>query len=214
MKRTIAALALILLAAAAGPAGAHQPRVAGSATAVEVDFPEVSKAYYGELPGEQVRYIIRAVAPFKLYVGLLLPDVPGVETGLSAQIYRDHQPIATLDGVNFEWKPFREEYGGDDYLRGPEFSADAEAGVYEIFVFDADNSGKYVVAIGEKEEWPFSEMKSALRVLPALKKEFFGKSPWDFFSGRIGRYVLAAIVAVVVGIALVVALIVRRVRRK
>ena len=213
MKRAIAVLALVLLAAAAGPAGAHQPRVVGPATAVEVDSPEVSKAYYGELPGEQVRYIIRAAAPFKLYVGLLLPDIPGIETGLSAQIYKDHQPIATLDGVNFEWKRFHEEYGGDDYLQGPEFSADAEAGVYEIFVFDADNSGKYVVAIGEKEEWPFSEMKSTLRVLPALKKDFFGKSPWSFFSGVIGRFALAAIAIVVVVIAIVVALIVRRARR-
>lgn len=214
MKRAIAILALVLLAAAAGSAGAHQPRVVGSATAVEVEAPEVSKAYYGELPGEQVRYIIRAAAPFKLYVGLLLPDVPGIEKGLSAQIYKDHQSIANLDGVNFEWKPFHEEYGGDDYLEGPEFSADAEAGVYEIFVFDADNSGKYVVAIGEKEEWPFSEAKNALRVLPGLKRNFFGKSAWSFFGGRIGLSVLGIVAVVVVAIAIVVTLIVRRARRR
>jgi len=55
---------------------AHQPRIVKENPTV-VTFAEVSKAYYGTLGGEPAVYVIKAEKTFSLYVGLLVPDIPG-----------------------------------------------------------------------------------------------------------------------------------------
>lgn len=49
---------------------------------------------------------------------------------------------------------FFEEFGRDDYPRGPEARVDVEAGVYLIKVYSADNQGMYSLAVGEQESFP------------------------------------------------------------
>jgi hypothetical protein len=200
---------------------AHQPRLAES-NFIEVQNPEISQAFYGELRGEPVYYKIESSEPFNLYVGILVPDVPNIDKDVSAEIYieKDGQKelLALLDGLNHDWPAYYEEFAGDDYFWGPEFEAQnadgftpkgrkVEAGVYLVKVFSPDNQGKYVFVVGEKEEFPAGEIINTIKVLPKLKSDFFGKSAWSAFFNRIGLFLiipLAIIVAVLVLIIIVI----------
>ncbi len=192
--------AAVILAAPA--VRAHQPHFVRDTARVVVNDPEVSKAYYGELVGSPASYHIKTTAPFDMYVAILVPDIPGVDTDYTVQIYRYEDHIATLSGPEHEWKRFFEPFGGDRYLRGPEFRESVRNGRYEIYVWSPDNRGKYVLVIGEKEEWPRSEIRRTLAVMPQLKREFFGTSPW---TGLISFFGLALILVVAAAAAIVIA---------
>lgn len=176
---------------------AHQPRL------VESDFtliqnPEVSQAFYGELNGQPHYYQIQAGGSIHLYVGILVPDVEDIDQDVSVEISKDGEFYRLLDGRNFAWQAFYEEFGGDDYFEGPEMTAEAEAGIYVLKVLSPDNYGKYVLAVGEREEFPINEMMNTLINLPRLKK-FFGKSPWQAFTAPIVfRFMVLPLLALIV----------------
>jgi hypothetical protein len=162
---------------------AHQPNLVGCRTLVTVDDPEVSKAYYGELAGAPAVYEVRSDSSFALYVNILVPDIPGVTTDLSADIFASDQLVTRLDGTKHSWAEFYEPYGNDSYLMGPEYRGEVGPGIYRIQVSNRSNRGKYVLAVGELERFPPSVVLRTLLVMPALKRDFFGKSPWlDPFS--------------------------------
>ena len=192
VKKSIS-LSIIFLFFSASAVFAHQPIIVSSEPDIKVLNPEISKAYYGELVGEPVRYIINSDKPFNLYVGVLVPDISGVKKDVSAAVIKDGQmdvPFAVLEGVNFDWKPFYEEFGGDDYFQGPEFKKQVESGSYEIRVWSSNNFGKYVLAIGETESFSLRETINTLATLPKLKTDFFGKPAWTAYFNSIGLYVV------------------------
>jgi hypothetical protein len=170
---------------------AHQPRITESRKTIVPD-PEVSKAYYGKLAGEPDVYVINATAPFDLYVNVLVPDIAGQKKDVSAVVLKDGKQIVNLDGASFTWKEFFEEFGHDSYLQGPEYKAKAEAGNYEIRVSSPNNNSKYSLAIGEIEAFNFKESLNALTLIPQLKKDFFNKSPIDFFLSPFGWGLIVA----------------------
>ena len=169
---------------------AHQPRIVKN-NFVEITNPEVSQAFYGELRGEPIEYQINSDRDFRLYVGILLPDIPNAHKDISAEIYRikdgGKETIALLDGTHFEWTPFYEEFAKDNYWWGPEYKAEdsqkgvqlrgkqVERGNYRIRVFNPINQGKYVLVTGDLEKFPPKEMIKALVVVPQLKLHFFGE---------------------------------------
>jgi hypothetical protein len=170
-----------------GEAAAHQPKLVGLQTHVAVEDPEVSKAFYGELAGKPAVFEIRSDTSFSLYVNLLVPDIRGARTDFSADVYRDGELLVRLDGSQYLWTKFYEPFGNDTYLKGPEYRSEVGPGVYTILVSNCENQGKYVLATGELERFPPKVILRTLIVLPKLKRDFFGKSPWlDPFS-RIGR---------------------------
>ena len=183
---------------------AHQPRLVDVQTTIFVSLPEISKAYYGKLAGQPVIFHIKAQESFKLYVNLLVPDIEGVEKNVSAKILKDGAVLAVLEGPLFDWKQFHEPFAGDDYFRGPEFSAIQEPGIYQIEVYSPDNQGKYVLAIGDKESFPLGELVNAYLILPRLKSEFWGKSPFSAYNNIMGIFLgiilLAVAVVLVIGI--------------
>lgn len=183
-------------------ASAHQPRLVTSRTTA-VDAPEVSKAYYATLTGEPDVYTIDSATPFALYVGLTLPDRPGQKKDVSAVVLKDGQQIALLDGVNHEWGTFFEEFGHDNYWRGPEYKAAAEPGRYEIRVWSSNNDSAYVLATGEIEAFDAKETWNALTLIPGLKTDFFNKSPVDFILSPFGAGLLIAmyLLAIIFGFA-------------
>lgn len=198
--------ALFLLALFVVPAFAlaHQPRVTESRL-TEISDPEVSKAYYGELRGEPDVYIIRASAPFELYVNVLVPDIAGQKKDVSAVIIKDgntDKPLSVLDGVTFEWKRFYEPFGADTYWMGPEYKARAEAGTYEIRVWSSNNDSKYSLAVGEREAFDMKEGLNALTIIPELKKNFFNESPVGFIVSPFGWGLIVAmyLAAIIVGL--------------
>jgi len=178
---------MILLAVFILPtvAYAHQPRIVKD-NPTNVTSPEVSKAYYGTLNGEPAFYTITADKPFALYVGVLVPDIPGQKKDVSAVILKDGKQLAFLDGASNEWKNFFEPFGHDTYWQGPEYKAQGDAGTYEIRISSSNNDSKYSLAIGEIEAFDFKEGMNALKLIPQLKKDFFNKSPVDFILSPFG----------------------------
>lgn len=186
----IFALALVVLVPRA--ALAHQPRIVGSGP-VDIRQPEVSQAFYGELTGAPVEYRIQSAEAFRLYVGILVPDIPAARKDISAEIYRvtpnGNETVTVLDGQAFDWTPFFEEFAQDNYFRGPEYKAnDSQKGVelkgrtvpggtYVIKVFSPTNQGKYTLATGDLEEFPLKEIINAAMAVPQIKARFFGESP-------------------------------------
>jgi hypothetical protein len=192
MKTIIKNLLSVLLGLFAfGPtlASAHQPRIV-DCDMVEINKPEVSQAFYGELKGSPFEFRIQSNQDFKLYVGLLVPDIPNIRKDISAEIYRvkdgKNETIALLDGSHFEWTPFFEDFAKDNYFWGPEYKADnsikgeelkgwpVPAGDYRIKVFSPSNFGKYTLVTGFLEVFPFAEILNASITVPRLKAQFFG----------------------------------------
>jgi hypothetical protein len=200
------------------PALAHQPRFVREATSIEVVNPEISQAFYGELAGGPAFYEVRADKSFNLYLGLLVPDIIGIKKDLSATMIRrtetGEEEVLNLDGQNYKWARFFEEFAGDHYWQGPEGrDEEAEPGTYIIKVSRPGNLGKYVLAIGETESFPPGEMVKIFWTLPALKKDFFNKSPWSAFNNKIGEY-LGGFILVLAVLVVVLVIIIKKIRRK
>ncbi|MHC4987462.1 MAG: hypothetical protein ACYTFX_03055 [Planctomycetota bacterium] len=165
-------------------ARAHQPRLVGTQTEVEVILPEISKAYYGELAGTPAIYHIETDKSFRLYVNILVPDIEGIDKNVSVKIFKQDTLIAHLDGSATDWPGFFEPFAGDHYFRGPEYTGTQGPGSYRLQVYSPDNQGRYALAVGDIESFPFGELVKTYLVLPRLKSEFFGKSPfsgWECF---------------------------------
>jgi len=67
----------------------HQPRIV-SEEVTQIENPEVSQAFYAELKGKPDYYQIKSEEPFKLYVGILVPDLEGIDKDVSAEISREY----------------------------------------------------------------------------------------------------------------------------
>ncbi|MCX6745115.1 MAG: hypothetical protein NTX82_06345, partial [Candidatus Parcubacteria bacterium] len=168
MKKYILILALSFLICL--PALAHQPYlIQNSPEVIKVPDPEVSKAYYSELKGQPQYYEINSPVDFALYVNILIPDVPQTTKNMLVEVFKDNEQgtkLYTLDGKGFTWQPFFEDFARDNYFKGPEIKAPAQAGIYLIKVSSPDNTGRYSLAIGEKESFPANEIVRSLLVLP------------------------------------------------
>jgi len=184
---------VILILLAAGTAFAHQPRLVDDRPSIGVRDPEISQAFYARLAGNPQTYYIRSDTPLRLYVNILVPDLPGIDTDYEAVIYRKADPqdeiLARLDGKSYDWRPFYEPFGGDHYKLGPEYDEKAPAGTYMVVVSSPDNQGKYVLAVGKIEKFPPREMARTIVALPKLKK-YFEKSPLSAFFNLSGVFLL------------------------
>ena len=160
----------------ASPAVAH-PHVVGDAARVAVSDPEISKAYYGRLPGVPARYEIVSRRPFTLYAQITVPDIRGARRDYRLTILGPGgQLLAQLNTPTSHWKRFFEPFGGDHYLTGPEYRRHVPAGHYIVQVSRPGNRGTYVLAIGEAEQWGPIEALSALMALPTIKHDYFHQS--------------------------------------
>lgn len=219
MKKEIAFITVVILAF---PfiASAHNSRVLpGNPGIVEIQKPEISQAFYGELKGGAQLFSLTAEKDFTFYINILAPDIPEARKDFSVEIYRGNQMISALDPYNFEWIKFYEPFGGDHYWRGPETKFQAGAGMYVIKVYNAlnpdchpessvapidtddpicgSNFGRFALVVGEKESWPPGEIWNTLKTLPTLKKDFFDKSPFTMFFNYIGLGLLILILIVI-----------------
>jgi hypothetical protein len=148
-----------------------------------VQEPEISKAIYAELTGRPHYYQIHSDVPFDFYAGVTAPKVDGceLETWFSFEVLAsDLNVIAVADGESFEWWSWFEEFGRQWYWVGPEigenFLSNREypAGTYYIRVFNADNVGKYVLAIGDVESFTPAVIGRAMRIVPEINERFWG----------------------------------------
>ena len=182
---------------------AHQPKIVKDKL-TEVKNPEVSQAFYGELNGTSDFFRIKSDKPFKFYAGVLVPDIKDVGKDVSVEVMKiideKENRIFTylLDGQNFAWTKYYEEFGGDNYFKGPDVKKDLEAGTYDLQVFSPDNQGRYALVIGEKEEFPVKEIINTIFTLPLLKKNFFDRSPLTAFFNYSGLFLVVVVLTIVI----------------
>jgi len=165
---------------------AHQPEIIYQKQGeIQINKPEISRAFYDELKGEARRYFIYSEAEFDLHVNILAPEIANPDVKYSAKVFLikngQEQEIAFLNGEFFEWQEFYEQFGRDYYLKGPEFKQRVLAGKYKIEVFSQDNTGRYVLAVGEKESFSAVSLLNLFWQIPLLKINFFETSVWQFF---------------------------------
>ena len=148
---------------------AHQPIIVPPATnSIDVTDPTISKAYYAELKGQPDTYHIASDASFPLYLNVLVPAISGVTEDYTLTIVKDGQPWAVLAPGSEAWKVFDEPFGGNRYLRGPQYRQGVPSGRYAVVVSSPDNVGKYVLSVGEVEV----RSTSTPMTMAALKQYF------------------------------------------
>ncbi len=194
--------------AGAFAASAHQPRlVPPGQESIEVKNPEVSQAFYGQFKENPHIYNISSGKEFEIYLNVLVPDLPGAQKDVSAALLKagdTEHPVAVLDGINFNWQPYHEEFANDDYFKGPEFGQTVPAGDYEVRVWSSNNDSKYVLVIGKKEQFfTPSSIIDTITTLPAIKSQFFGKPAYTAFTNKIGLYLLGLFVVLLLIIRLI-----------
>lgn len=180
-------------------ASAHQPRLV-TGTHTTVSEPEISKAYYGQLTGQPQTFRITAQEPFDLYVNILVPDRADQKKDVTATVTKIEGTTTTLAVLNRSaaspWKRMWEEFGRDWYWQGEEYKERATPGEYVVEVTSAQNDSRYSLAIGEAEQFSARDSWNAARLIPALKRDFFGTSPAGFILSPFGiGYVLVLFLA-------------------
>lgn len=215
-KRWLILFVLAFLIASFGFASAHQPRIVDKFNLSEdrmiVENPEISQAFYGNLKGSPEYYEIDSTRDFELYVQMLSPYLNTSRTDFNVEII-DHDMSWVLNGSDYNWTKFHEEFANDDYYQGPEFDRNVSAGRYTIKISDenSNNTGKYVLVFGKSEKFPLKEMLHAFFVMPGLKI-YFEKSPFTAYFNMIGIYSLLFILCLAV--LIIVLVIIFRARRK
>jgi hypothetical protein len=206
MKKTYLLFILCFLAGllSAHEAGAHEPRYVQDSQLVIIKNPNISQAFYGELKGREAYYLIDLKQEQDLFFQILVPNLPDIQKDKSISI--DYSPKLGQKAISFlnlnpelaVWKNFYDDYAGDDYWQGPDIKKTGESGYYFIKVASPDNTGKYVLVVGEKEEFPAPEIIKAAIIIPMLKTQFFSKPIWQAFQGKIGLYLGIGLLIVLV----------------
>ncbi|MDH5185903.1 MAG: hypothetical protein OEZ20_05690 [candidate division WOR-3 bacterium] len=194
----------------------HQPRlVYDEELTIEnpkiVENPEISQAFYGKLKGKPEYYKIGSDQEFNLYVNIVVPAKQGARTDFRVEI-SIKDTFITLNGESFQWEKFFEQFGGDHYLKGPEFEKRVRKGEYLIKVYNPANQGSYSLVVGKIEAFPPKEAINAILSLPKLKKDFFAKSPFTAFFNYIGLFLLVTLV-ILAGVILLLVFIIRRITK-
>jgi hypothetical protein len=196
---------LCLTLAGAGSVSAHQPRLVGDEQTVEIKNPEISQAFYATLEGEPDRYRIDSDQEFSLYVGLLVPELPEISTAVTAEVFKvtadGDELLFRLDGERGRWEKHFEPFAGDRYYKGPEKEETVPAGRYRIRVSSPENRGKYVLVVGKEERFTFIETVNMITALPALKRDFFEKSPLTAYFNLVGLFMLLALLLLIASAA-------------
>lgn len=191
------------------PVAAHQPIVPRVTNSIDVADPTISKAYYAELKGQPNTYHIASDASFPLYLNVLVPAISGVTEDYRLTIVKDGQPWAVVAPGTGAWKAFDEPFGGDRYLMGPEYRQGVPSGHYDVVVSSPDNAGKYVLAVGEVESFPMSEVLRTMTTMVAVK-HYFGKPAIAVLESP---FISVPLVAVLLTIVAVWLILLRRRRR-
>jgi hypothetical protein len=168
-------------------ANAHQPILNGEdhespENAFVIDKPEISKAIYSELNGTPQYYRIDSDKDFSFYVGLTQPkrgSCPITSTFSLDVLDANLRVIDGQDGENFKWWEWYEEFGKNWYWIGPELGKDFksnrryEAGTYYVRVFNNDNQGQYVLAVGDIEKFTLPVIARTILTMPRINSRFW-----------------------------------------
>lgn len=178
---------------------AHQPRLIFDnpiGEVIQVNNPEISQAFYGNLSGQEDVYEIKSDVPFLLYVNILAPDIAGSRTDFTVEIIENNSngKYTKLEWWSVKWESFFEPFGWDNYLMWPEIERQVIEGTYTIKVYNQDNQWKYSLAIGKIESFPFSEIIDTYKNMPALKMQFFEKPRYSIFRNLVAVWFFISLI--------------------
>lgn len=199
---------------------AHQPRLALGGTEITVENATVSQAFYGRTPLGSVTYTLNEEAPFDLFVQILVPDQPDAVTNLDLSVRRVNNdgtltPVSTIvRGKDAAWTPFYEPFGMDAYLQGPSIRQSVDAGTYTIAVTGNQLGIPYVFVVGEREFFSADDFREAMRILPEIKREVFGKTGISVYINGFTLFFASIIFLLILIVIVVIVMRVRRRRRK
>lgn len=169
--------------------------------ATKIIDPEISQAFYATLRNNVAYYSVNQSENFNMYLDLSVPfKLPSkIENSFRINIYRlihnKYHPIDTVKSSIFT--PFYEEYGGDTYYQFHIIDALYGKGSYLIEILNPVYDGKYVLAIGKKEEFTFKDSINAIYSIYIIKTHFFNKNVLSIFEGKIMKTLLLFIIVVV-----------------
>lgn len=173
----------------------------------------VYRAYYGTLSGEPHVFSFSAssdVFPVKAFI--LVPDIEGVRTDISAAMFskvHPEDPFITIDGSAIEWQRFYDTAGRDTYLAGPVLEATIPKGDYEIRIWSSNNDSQYVLIVQGSDALSLEQITSRFNTLPTIKSEFFGKSASEAYLTPLLLWPIFSIL-VLLGVVLLLIIILRR----
>jgi len=166
---------------------AHQPVLNSEKSNSEepyiIEEPEISKAIFAELKGEPHYYRIDSNTKFKFYAGITTPKIDNCPLSKKFSfdvLDSDFELIKKKDGEKFNWWAWYEKHGEKWYWIGPEIgekfksNRDYNKGTYYIRVFNQNNTGQYVLAVGDIESFPISVIIKMMFTLPSINSAF-----WD-----------------------------------
>lgn len=181
MQQAIAIVGLWLLPLTALAHLPVLPEFANYDDAQIVAEPDVSQAFYGQLSGFPHRYEFTVESRKTLQVEILVPDIAEATNDVGGIIVTKRKDgfvdeVAKLNAETASWDSFYEPFGGDRYRQGPQFTETVEPGEYVVEVSTPRNEGKYVLVIGQLEDFSsvglFGTMQRIYQV-----KQFYGKPP-------------------------------------
>lgn len=172
---------------------AHQPRLNEEGDyGMSKDYPyiikdpEISKAIYSTLDGVEHFYKIKSDEDFNMYAGITVAkqdDCPDEYKKFSFSILDENfNTLHTFDGESFKWWSWYEEYGEKWYWVGPEYGADFKStnvfkkGTYYLKIYNNNNEGNYVLAVGDIEKFNALVIGKMMLVLPKINKKFWNKN--------------------------------------
>jgi hypothetical protein len=199
-------------------ASAHNPRLVYSLDAlpekpIVINSPDISQAFYGRLKGWEEYYRFKLNASSEFYWQTLVPATKDITKDVSAELIDNDngRVIAKLEAKDSDWKPYYEEFAGDNYFAGPSSTLMLDPGTYDIRVSNPNNEGKYVLVVGQKESFTAKEIFGTIVNLPALKT-FFNSSPLSAYFNYVGLFMLGGIVGLLI-IAFILGFIYRVITR-
>ena len=171
---------------------AHQPKLNDGDFEMTLENPyiikdpEISKAIYSTLSGREHFYKIESENDFNMYTGITVPKIdecPNTFNKFSFSILNTNfEEMYNFNASNFKWWSWYEEYGKKWYWVGPEYGADFKStkvfnkGTYYLKVYNNNNEGNYVLAVGDIEKFNALVIGKMMLVLPKINKKFWNKN--------------------------------------
>ena len=135
------------------------------------------------LKGKEHYFKINSNIPFNFYAGLTvakLDDCSNFDKFSFSILDSQFQLIKDFNGEMFQWWEWYESYGEKWYWVGPEYGKDIKSnivfnpGTYYIKVYNDNNTGNYVLAVGDIEKFTPIVIAKMVFTLPKINKKF-----WD-----------------------------------
>lgn len=104
--------------------------------------------------------------------------------------------IGRLKGINFEWSQFSDNALGITLNRGEVFEKEIEPGVYRVEVSTPDNSGKYMLVMGNKpsDGGYFKNLASIYRIQSFFEASFFSIFKSSYVYYPVGIVILSGLI--------------------